>query len=275
MRRPNQDREDSQEPDRESSSDRATSQLAVWRAARARKQHERAEIKRFTRHRRARRRGVIIGASAFVLLLALLAAAIYSPLMNVTDVRVEGTQRLNADEVTSALEPIKDRPIAQVKDGDVEAILREFVLVQSYTVQRIPPNTVIVHIIERQPIGVIEQNGSVTVVDGAGVSLWEDPRAKGSLPVITTSPSKRAEFAELGHVLTALPADVLQTIATVQAETVDSIRFTLRDGRKVVWGSSSDTQTKLTVLQALMNATDGSASEFDVSSPEQPVTRAG
>lgn len=250
-------------------------QREIWRAARARRKHERAEVRRFTKRKRDRRRGVLIAGSAFALFLALMVAAVYSPLMNVTDVRVSGTQRLDAAAVTEALDPITNQPIAQVSDAEVEAILRDFVLVQSYTVQRIPPGTVIVHIVERQPIGVVQQQGKVFVVDGAGVTLWEDDGAAAKLPTIATPVTNTEEFAAIGRVLTAMPASFLATIDTVRADSVDSVQFTLRDGKRVIWGSSTDNGMKLHVLDALMQGTGDDVTEFDVSSPEQPVTRAG
>lgn len=255
------------------SEDRAPTQLDVWRAARARKKHERAEVRRFTRRRRARRRWLLVAASLLGLLALLVGLAVYSPLMSVREIKVEGVERLDANEIAQALEEIRDKPISQVTEAQVEAKLRDFVLVQSYSVQRVPPGTVIVHIVERQPIGVLDAGGNVRVVDGVGVTLWEDPAAANQFPKIETVPSRAAEFAAIGQVLTAVPDDLLAKIGSVNADSVDSVKFTMRDGVRVIWGSAEFTSMKVDVLNALMTATGGAASEFDVSSPERPVTR--
>lgn len=259
--------------DDDSGEDRTPTQLDVWRAARARKKHERAEIRRFTRRIRARRRWLVIVASAIALLTLLVGLAVYSPLMSVREIKVHGIERLDANEVTQALEQIRNKPIAQVTEAEVEEKLREFVLVQSYSVQRIPPGTVIVQVVERQPIGVIETGGKIAVVDGVGVTLWEDPAAANQFPKIETPPARAEEFAAIGQVLTAIPDELLAKIAEAKADSVDSVTFTMRDGSRVIWGSAEATSMKVEVLNALTAAVDSPASEIDVSSPERPVTR--
>ncbi|MFD2673767.1 FtsQ-type POTRA domain-containing protein [Gulosibacter bifidus] len=259
--------------DDDTADDAIPTQLEVWKAARARRKHERAEVRRFTRRRRQRRRGLFIGLASVGLLAVLLVVAMFSPLMSVREIRLHGIERLDSQAVTQSLEGIKSKPLAQVTDAEIEEQLRGFVLVQSYHVQRIPPGTVIVHIVERQPVGVVKSGDKHSVVDGAGVTLWEDPAAANSLPIIETEPSNAAAFGAIGQVLTSMPKELLATVGTIKASTADNVEFQLRDGRRVIWGSSESNLAKAEVLQALLTATGGNAKEFDVSSPEQPVTR--
>jgi cell division protein FtsQ len=85
--------------------------------------------------------------------------------------------------------------------------------------------------------------------------------------------SKRPLTAVL-TILEALPADLRSEVATVEAQTRDTVRMGLRDGTSVVWGSAGDAALKIRVLQALRAAPAASgASEYDVSAPTLPITR--
>jgi cell division protein FtsQ len=75
-------------------------------------------------------------------------------------------------------------------------------------------------------------------------------------------------------ILQALPPELSAEVATVRAETQDTVRMALRDGRTVVWGSANDAALKIRVLQTLRAAPAAAgAREYDVSAPTLPITR--
>ncbi|MHB1235616.1 MAG: hypothetical protein ACYCZK_08070, partial [Microbacteriaceae bacterium] len=65
------------------------------RAARQRRQFERSEVKRFTRHARRRRLGWLVAASITVMLAAIVAIAVYSPLFALRTIKIEGASRVD------------------------------------------------------------------------------------------------------------------------------------------------------------------------------------
>lgn len=251
---------------------------AVWRATLARQRHERAEVRRFTRRRTARRRGWIIALSSVALLVAFVAVAVFTPLMSVRTIEVAGTTRIDPATVEAALAPLEGRPLAQVSNAEVEALLEEFVLVQSYTVQRTPPSTLVVRLVEREPIGRVEQDGGEVVVDAAGVVLWQvgaegAPEESSSLPVLDAGALGSEAFLAAGRVSLTLPAEFRAEVARVSASSPEDVVLHLASGVTVTWGSADQSQRKAQVLTSLMAATqDAGVTSYDVSSPDTPVT---
>ncbi len=251
---------------------------AVWRSSLARRRHDRDEVRRFTRRRVARRRGWLIGLSSFALLIAFVLVAVFTPLMSVRTIEVEGTSRLDPAAVQEALAPLEGKPLAQVSNADVEALLEEFVLVQSYTVQRTPPSTLVVQLVEREPIGRYEQDAGEAVVDAAGVVLWQvggegAPDEELTLPVMDAGSLGSEAFLAAGRVSLALPSDFRAQVAKITASSSESVVLLLTSGATVTWGSAEDSQRKAQVLTSLITATqDVGISSYDVSSPDTPVT---
>jgi cell division protein FtsQ len=75
---------------------------------------------------------------------------------------------------------------------------------------------------------------------------------------------------EAASVVQALPAEVLDRLKRLKAESIDSIELVLTDGRQVKWGSSDQSARKVEVLEVLLQHP---AQVYDVSVPEQPTTR--
>jgi cell division protein FtsQ len=70
--------------------------------------------------------------------------------------------------------------------------------------------------------------------------------------------------------LAALPETVRARLATVRAESADSIELDLTDGVVVVWGSAEQNDRKAEVLVALMKQP---GRVYIVSAPEAPAIR--
>ncbi|KAB1643985.1 FtsQ-type POTRA domain-containing protein [Gulosibacter chungangensis] len=249
--------------------------FAVWRASLTRRQLERKEVRRFTRGRRRALTAWLITGGTVFFLAVFVAVAVFSPIMSVREIRVEGTENLDAEAVAEALASLEGKPLAQLTAADVGAQLEQFVLVQSYSVQRQPPSELVVQIVERIPVGVTVTDDEVTVVDAAGVSLWMDAAAVDSLPTITVAAGPDSEaFSGAAMVSLALPVDLRMQVATITASSAEDVQLTMRDGTQVLWGSVSDTPRKAEIFAALKAATeDEGVSVYDVSSPEHPVTR--
>lgn len=203
------------------------------------------------------------------------AVAVFSPIMSVREIRVEGTDQLDPAAVAQALTELEGVPLAQLSAQDVGAVLEQFVLVQSFSVQRLPPSEVIVQVVERVPVGVVVTDDEVTVVDAAGVSLWVDAAATETLPTIAAAgDASSAAFLGAAMVSLALPEDLRAQVERIAANSAEDVLLTLRDGTQVLWGSVEETPRKAEVFAALKLATEGEdVSVYDVSSPSHPVTR--
>ena len=240
---------------------------------RQRRRVERDEVRRFTRRSRTRRNWLLATLGVVVFVGGFVAYMIWSPATVVREVQVTGVSRIPETQVQDALAELHGVPLAQLGTADVGARLEPIVLVQSYSLQVVPPGTIVVDIVERTPIGVIPTNEGFVAVDAAGVQLWTDAAPPADLPKITPGGTKGPGFPSAAAVSLALPTEFRATIDTIDATTMDNVKLQLRDGTTVVWGSSEGSAKKAEVLLALVKATEGSASLYDVSSPDAPVTR--
>lgn len=259
------------------SSRRAEAQAS--KAARLRRRYERSEVRRFTRRSRHRRLVWFTVVAAFVGLCALVAVAVYSPLLALKTLKVEGASSVSAADVRTALKDQLGTPLALVDFGRVKTELAQFPLIRSYVTETVPPNTLVIHIAERAPLGVIATASDFVVVDAAGVTLSHETERPTKLPLIDSgsTTTTTAAFKAAVSVLIALPSAVSSRVDTVTARTKDDVTLVLDGaGQRVVWGSAERSDVKARVLADLISHQDPNAVvEYDVSAPNSAVVRAG
>lgn len=241
-------------------------------AARARRRAERSEVRRFTVASRRRMRRALIVVGALAASFALLVGLVNSPLMAVREIEVQGTQRLDATALQAALAGHMGQPIATVTDAGVREDLERFTGLESFVVDVVPPGTILVRVVERQPIVVASVDGQDAMLDPAGVQL--------GMPDGTVLP--RLDGVEVGSVafeaiaasLVAMPTALREQIAAITATTSDDVTMTLATSQRVVWGGAEEASLKADVLAALVAAADPATPvTFDVSAPDHPVVR--
>ncbi|WP_460773421.1 cell division protein FtsQ/DivIB [Microbacterium sp. GXF7504] len=244
----------------------------LWRARRARRRALRAEVRRFTARQRRRRTAWLVGVLGALLLVAGTVGVAYSPLFALQRIEVVGTAQLSADEVAAALSGQIGTPLAAIDESEIKAALVGFPLVESYTLEAVPPHDLVVRIVERTPIGAVATPAGYALVDAAGVVLATTPEPPAGYPVVEASGGLSSDaFTAAGQVMRALPADLRAQVTAVTASSPDDVRLTLA-GAEVVWGSGDDSATKALVLQRIMAGRPG-ASAYDVSSPSAVVVR--
>ena len=245
------------------------------RAARERKRFERGEIRRFTRRVRSRRTIWLSVAGVVVALGIVLAIAVFSPILALRTITVEGTSRIDKAEVLKAVDGQLGTPLALIDSARLERDLSGFSLIRSYVTETVPPNTIIIHIEEREPVGVVQNGDSFDLVDPAGIAVQSTTERPVDVPLIVVEGGKTdgAAFDSAVEVLLALPPTMLALVDTITASTQDDVRFVMRGvGQSVVWGSADRSAYKARVLTALVAKTTKSVKyEYDVSAPESAV----
>ena len=109
-------------------------------------------------------------------------------------------------------------------------------------------------------------------LDETGTVFWDYKKAPSGLPMVNTVTGTNSDaLREAAAVASALPADLAKKVDHVEVTTVDSISLELHNDKRVVWGSSAQSDTKADVLVALMKA-EPDVARYDVSVPGQPVT---
>jgi cell division protein FtsQ len=243
-------------PPRQAREQRAASvsKKALRTQARANARAEKAETRRFTRHSRRRRiTWITIGAIA-VVLVAVLAVAVFSPILALRTIRVEGATTVKASAVKSALDDQLGTPLALLDTTRIDHDLSQFTLIRSYVTEIVPPNTLVVRIVERQAIAAMPDGASFDLVDPAGVVL-KTAATRSGLPIIDIGTEKlgSAAFSAAVKVLLALPASVSGKVQSISATTLDNVSLTLTgDKHTVVWGSADNSDEKAQTLAALL-----------------------
>jgi len=250
---------------------------ALRAARRERKRVERGEVRRFTKRSRRRRIAWLSAAGVVVALVVAVGLVAYSPLLALRHIQVTGTSRLDAAAVEKKLSDQLGTPLPLLSPGGISSDLAAFPLIRSYTVESHPPDTIVVRVVERQPVGVLQRGNAFTLVDAAKVPISSSQQRPEGYPLITAGGGAAdvdadSGFAAAAGVLSALPADVLAQVDTITAKTKDDVSFTLR-GRSatVVWGSAEDSDLKAADLGALLKSAPD-ASRYDVSSPHSVTT---
>ncbi len=227
---------------------------------------------------RKRKRIVLTTAAVVIALVAgFLAAAVYSPMLAVRSIAVDGTKLLKAEAVRKALSPVEGTPLPQIDEAEITRLLKPLVQVRSITTEARPPSTLLVHVVERVPVALLKRDNNYLLVDVDGVQLGstQDP-ASVPLPLIDGSASRPALFKAITAVLATLPADVLAKMASASAKSPDAVELRLIDGKTVVWGNAEEKELKARVLEALLKAPADPkvpVNVYDVSAPRHPLTK--
>ena len=227
-----------------------------------------------------RKRNVLVAAATLVALVAaLLAAAVFSPVLAVDTISVSGTRLLTPAQVQTALEPLHGKPLPQITDEEVGRLLEPLVQVKSVSAEARPPSGLAVTVRERVPVALVKQGERYQLVDVEGIQLaaTADP-ASVSLPVIDGGAGTIGKelFRATAEVLGALPADVLAKLSNASAQSVDAVELKLVDGQTIIWGNAGEKELKAKVLAALLKVPadpQNPVKVYDVSVPRHPVTR--
>ena len=241
---------------------------ALRAAARDRRRYEKAEVRRFTRRQRSRRR-VIVALVAFVaVLVVMLAVATFSPILALRHIEVQGTDRLAPAAVQKAVDGQLGTPLALLDMGRMTTELGALPLIESYTTETVPPDTLVITITERHAVAAVERGAVWDQVDAAGVVVDSAAKRPSSLPVMTVSGGvDSVAFRAAAQVLTSLPDGF--SVHSIAATTADDVRFVLADGTQVLWGSSERPALKAQVLAALRKIDKPKGTVlYDVSSPD-------
>ena len=216
-----------------------------------------------------------LGTVGLVLLLVLI--AIFSPILSLRTVVVEGTSRVDSAAVREVVDAQLGTPLALIDYGRIDAGLRDFPVIQSYTSETIPPGTIVLHITERQPVvSIASATGDFLYVDAAGVTVETSKERLAGVPLVTESGTSlpNPAFDAAVEVLQAMPDSLRGQIDTIRAKTRDDVWLTLAGVTQAVkWGSADDSLTKVRLLEILRGQFGSAPGTFDVSATSNGIFR--
>lgn len=225
------------------------------------------------KRRRERRRRILgWGGGAGILLLIgfLVWLLTLSPVFRVRDVIVSGTDLLTTEAVLKAAVVPGNRPMFGLDTNAIAERVRELTVVRDVTVERDFPETIAIHVVERDLVYQRVDGNTLEWVDADGV-VFETSKAPmdGAVQAVTANNDTRL-LRDVATVVSHIPDELLPRVQRVQAQAVDRITLELDDDGVVMWGSAEQSDLKADVLVALLPV---NAQHYDVSAPDYPTTK--
>ena len=256
--------------------------------------HERfRDRRRAVRDAGLRRSRRLAGSAAALVALAALALGLtYSPLFRVAEITVAGAEGGRAAEVLAAAGVAPDANLLFVDLAGTAARVRRLPWVADAAVTRVPPATLEVSVMVREPVVVVRLADSSWLVDAQGTLVGggaRDGLARVDVPdTVLPSVGQPVEDPLVRAALayaTGLPEAVLARVQRYEARAGQPLRAVVTvttdgDGpgtMPVVLGAADDVAAKGEALELILDrltadetlATEGF--EIDVRAPENPV----
>ncbi len=201
----------------------------------------------------------------------------FSTVLVTTDVEIEGMSTLRADTIRQQADVPLGVQLARLNTVAIETRVARMERIDKVDVRRRWPNTVLVSVKERVPVGWVVSNGAIRYVDRHGIdfrTVSKEPDNLLEMRIDTVDPLTRQQALEaVTGVITFLRSDARDLYAQIRhasAETQDSVHLRLTEKRTVVWGSAEHNEEKAVVLRPLLKI---DAERYDVSAPELPTTK--
>lgn len=215
---------------------------------------------------------------AVALVLVVLAAAVvwvvgFSSLLGVKNVKVDGLKVLTRGEVVAAAKVETGTPLLRLDTGAIRHRVMALPDVAGASVSTSWPNTVVITVTERQPVGYVEEGSKYGLVDVTGLHYRSVSARPDKLPLLDLSTddttAARRSAAAVGDVASALPADLRAKVSSISALTPDAVMLVLSDKRTVRWGSPERDEQKAAVLRPLLNKP---GTTIDITDPDLPYS---
>lgn len=219
--------------------------------------------------------GRLLGIGGPLILAAVVVASFFTPLLAVQQITIVGNQRIDTEQIDQALSSLYQRPMTTISEAEVAELLGDFSLIETFTFQAEPPNTLRVNIRERQPILVLVRSGVNYLYDAAGVQIAATDEI-GSYPFFAFSgnPIDNPQYQTAVDLLLSLPIATYQQIFSVEVSQALIVKLVLRESNlEVFWGSTDQALLKAKVLESLIATGLDGAITVDVSSPNSPVVQ--
>jgi cell division protein FtsQ len=220
-----------------------------------------------------RRRTVLIIVAATVVF-ALVAGWLvaFSPVLGVHDVQVDGARVLSASQVRAAADVSDGTPLVRVDTAAVARRVERLAVVASARVSTSFPQTLVITVTERQPVGYVRVGGRDVLVDRTGYQYRALGRAPAGLPrfVVPAGTDARTTGGAVATVAASLPPSLRAGVTSIEALDRNAITLVLTRGRVVRWGSAQRNAEKARLLPTLLRH---GVSQVDLTDPDQPFTR--
>lgn len=236
----------------------------------------RQQVREDRRRGRLRRTLLLAGA---ILLAVTLVAVERSALVGLEEVRVVGTERLDAGTVREATGLELGTSTLRLRLGRVERRVEDLPAVRRAAARRVDPLTVLVEIEERRPALAVRADGGWVLVDREGVVLAEarhddlpEVRLDGQPPAPGSSVEDDPALGNAHRVWRGLSGPLRSEVVRYDARGPDDLVLRLDSGPQVRFGRAERIDEKVRALGVILeDVGDAEVSEIDVRAPSAPV----
>lgn len=247
----------------------------------------RREVRDHRRQRRLRRTLVLGGVA--VLLLAFVAIE-RSALVAVEDIEVIGLHRLSEEQVEDAAAIELGTSTLRLKLGDAAERVADLPLVRDASARRADPLTVVIEVVEREPVLVAAGGDRRVLVDRDGVVIAEGSMDGLAVVELAEAPPPPGDTvaaqSALGNahaVWRGLSGPLRAQVRRLAAPSADDLELALASGIDVRFGRADRVDEKVRALGAVLEdvttaSTEeletGAVTHIDVRAPGAPVVTA-
>ena len=178
-------------------------------------------------------------------------------------------------EVAEVITAHEGTSLVMLNTGQISTDIEQLVGVREVHLTRVWPAGLRVEIVSSEPVAAIPQGNAFVLVDDRGEAVDTASAPPAQLPVITIPVGTGGTriLAGVLDVVDEIPVALRDRVEGIEAQTEDSIRFVLRDGPRVEWGSGEQSALKAEVLAALLDSEQTAGVDvIDVSAPSLPIT---
>ena len=222
-----------------------------------------------------RRRGLALLIGIPVMLALAFWAMTYTPVFRARHIRVEGAGALTADDVRTLAEVDGSTNVVHLDREAVVRRLEDNPWVAEASVRVELPNTLILNVTQRRPVGVIDALGERGILASDATVLPPADGVPQGLPVVRAAlgapdDDQRRAAASLLDVLDPV---VTKRVGVVSVGQDGLVVLHLRSGTTVQMGEAGDEGAKAEALRAVLRWASSSGVELtsiDVSAPTAP-----
>jgi cell division protein FtsQ len=238
---------------------------------------------------RVRRRRRVLGWALAAIALAIgVAYLIRTPLFGLSAVRVEGARTVTEAEVVTASQVRLGEPYLGLDLAAIRARVAALPRVAAVRVARDYPSSLRITVSERPPVASVSSGSVFWLVAADGTVLAQRGKRPAELPYVAAVPlpdgirpgSRLPPGNELTNALTALGGmapQLKRQVTGVNARSLDSLEFTLKDGTRVLYGLAVDQPAKdaaVLLVRRTLRRERREAQRIDVRNPAAPTVRA-
>ncbi len=211
------------------------------------------------------RRVSLWGLLGVCVLAVVAGVALFTPVLSVRTVKIEGVVAVPQQQVRELLEIPSGRSMLRIDTTAIARRVASIPKVRTARVQRVFPSTVRVTVVERAPALYFESPQGAHLLDAESVEFAIEDAPIGVPKLVTDHPASDAPVTKAAvAVIAAVPPALAIQVDEVVARSISDISLNLKDGRTVVWGGMNDAARKSAVVLPLLTRP---GTVFDVSSP--------